>query len=127
MDAGSDQALRLAHVYDGRDDGGRPIAVREPLPGDLLDGILSYLESAPVVLAARSYDVDEFVPTERDVPLNFRTDGAWIWSGSVPHYLRKHGLPPEPELVRHIVDRGFRIGEVDEAAKDAAVRIITGE
>ncbi|WP_330183398.1 hypothetical protein OHB26_06950 [Nocardia sp. NBC_01503] len=118
--------LRLARVYDGRDESGRPVAVREPVIPWFQDQLLSYLESAPVVLAARSFDVDEFAPEQRDVPLNFRTDGVWVWSGSVPHYLRKHRLPPEPELVEHIMARAFRLDEVDEATKDAAVRLITG-
>ncbi|MET8422577.1 hypothetical protein [Nocardia sp. NPDC004860] len=125
MSEGTDQ-LRMARVYDGRDDSGRPMAVREVLPDQVRDQLITYLESAPVVLAARSFDEDEFIPGDRDVPLNFRTDGAWIWSGSVPHYLRKHGLPPEPELVQHIVDRGYQLGEIDEATKEIAVRIITG-
>lgn len=79
-----------------------------------------------MVLAARHLDVDEFAPGDHDVPLNYRTDGVWIWAGSVPHYLRKHGLAPEPELVRHIADRGFRLGEVGEEAKELAVAVITG-
>lgn len=123
----NDHGLRVAAVYDGRDDGGRPVAVRESLPWWLKEGIIAYLENAPVVLAARSYEVDEFAPEDRDVPLNFRTDGVWIWSGSVPHYLRKHDLPPEPELVQHIIDKGFSHGEIDEAAMDLAVRVITSD
>ncbi|WP_405133494.1 hypothetical protein [Nocardia sp. NBC_01388] len=119
MGEGSDQ-LRTARVYDGLDDGGRPMAVREVLPDRVWDELLTYLESAPVVLAARSFDEDEFIPGDRDVPLKFRTDGDWIWSGSVPHYLRKHGLPPEPELVQHIIDREYRLGEIDEATKELA-------
>ncbi|WP_157535504.1 hypothetical protein [Nocardia inohanensis] len=119
------QLPRTANVYDGRDDSGRPVAVREPLAPSLRDGVLAYLDSAPVVLAARSYAVDEFAPADRDVPLTFHTDGVWIWSGSVAHYLRKHNLPPEPDLVRHIADRNFRVGEVSEGAQNLAVRIIT--
>ncbi|GAB2562499.1 hypothetical protein [Nocardia heshunensis] len=116
---------RLAHVYDARDTDGRPVAAREALSPQLREQVLAYLESAPIVLAARSFEVDEFIPSDRDVPLTFRTDGVWIWSGSVHHYLRKHGLPPEPDLVRHIRDRDFRIGEVSAAAKEMAVRVIT--
>ncbi|MCE6994054.1 hypothetical protein LZG04_04385 [Saccharothrix sp. S26] len=118
--------LRTAHVYDGRDEAGRPVVNRQVIDPQLADALLTYLEGAPVVLAARNLDVDEFVPGEQDVPLNFRTDGTWIWAGAVPHYLRKHGLPPEPDLVAHIVDRGFRLGEVDEATRERAVALITG-
>lgn len=122
----SRDALRVARVYDGRDANGRPVADRVPVTPFFKDDVLAYLEAAPVVLAARSFEVDEFAPHERDVPLNFRTDGVWIWSGSVPHYLRKHGFAPETELVEHILAHGCRLGEVDEATREAAVRVITG-
>ena len=125
--AQQDAGLRTAHVYDGRDEAGRPVVNRQMLDPQLAEALLTYLEAAPVVLAARNLDVDEFVPTDQDVPLNFRTDGAWIWAGAVPHYLRKHGLPPEPDLVAHIVARGFRLDEVDEATRERAVTSITGE
>ncbi|MBB5955978.1 hypothetical protein FHS29_002559 [Saccharothrix tamanrassetensis] len=117
--------LRTAHVYDGRDEAGRPVVNRQTVDPQLREALLAYLEAAPVVLAARDLDVDEFAPGEQDVPLNFRTDGTWIWAGAVPHYLRKHGLPPEAALVRHIVDRDFRVADVDDATKDRAVALIT--
>ncbi|MFD4670641.1 hypothetical protein ACFWNN_12945 [Lentzea sp. NPDC058450] len=124
---GSDE-LRTARVYDGKNDDGRIVVNRQPVDPQMVDGLLSYLESAPVVLAARSYDTDEFSQTgEQDVPLNFRTDGTWIWAGAVPHYLRKYGLPPEPELVAHAVSRNFQVAEVNEQTQDKAVSIITGQ
>lgn len=120
--------LRLARVYDGRDQNGHPLVTdRSPLDPELRDRLLAYLESAPVILAARSFDPDEFAPGEVDVPLNYRTDGTWIWAGAVPHYLRKHDLCPDPELVLHILDRDFRLGEVDKATKNLAVSVITGQ
>jgi hypothetical protein len=119
--------LRTAHVYDGRDQTGRPTVNRPPVDPQLRDALLTYLEAAPVVLAARNLDLDEFAPGEQDVPLNFRTDGTWIWAGAVPHYLRKHGLPPEPALVQHILGRNFQIPQVDEATRDLAVSLITGQ
>lgn len=117
---------RLARVYDGRDANGRPVVNRPEVDPLLHEALLTYLESAPVVLSARSFDVDEFAPADHDVPLNFHTDGAWIWAGSVPHYLRKHGLAPEPKLVRHIQTREFRLGDVDRASRDRAISVITG-
>lgn len=118
--------LHLARVYDDRDQTGRPIVTRQPLSPDLRDRLLTYLESAPVILAARSFDTDEFTPTDHDVPLNYRTDGTWIWAGSVPHYLRKHNLAPQPELVEHIQSRDFHLTPVDKVTKDRAVSVITG-
>jgi hypothetical protein len=123
---GTPAPLRTARVYDGKDPAGRPVVNRPPLDPRLREAVVSYLEAAPVVLAARNLDHDEFAPGQQDVPLNFRTDGTWIWAGSVPHYLRKHNLPPEPELIAHIQGRGFRVPEVDEASRDLAVSLITG-
>lgn len=118
-------SLRLARVYDGRDANGRPVVDRPEVDPQLHQALLTYLESAPVILAARSLDVDEFAPADRDVPLNYRTDGAWIWAGAVPHYLRKHGLAPERELIEHIRRHNFRMAEVDSATKNLAVTLIT--
>jgi hypothetical protein len=42
----------------------------------------------------------------------------------VPHYLRKYGVPPEPELVEHIRGAGFRppfVGELVRATAEAEV------
>lgn len=120
------QPPRMARVYDGKDAGGRPVVDRPAVEGNTRTAVLAYLESAPIVLAARSFEQDEFAPGDRDVPLNFRTDGVWVWAGAVPHYLHKHGLAPEAEFVRHIANRGFRVGEVGEAAQRAAIQVITG-
>ncbi|MFD3705578.1 hypothetical protein ACFWUP_20755 [Nocardia sp. NPDC058658] len=118
---------RLAHVYDGRDADGRPFADRPPVPHNLQAPLLTYLESAPIILSARGFDTDEFTTGDNDVPLNFRTDGTWIWAGAVPHYLRKHGLAPEPDLIQHIIDNEFHLTEVDERTRQRALGVITGQ
>jgi hypothetical protein len=119
--------LRTARVYDGKGPDGRPFVNRPPVDPQLREQLAAFLEQAPVVLAARNLDLDEFTPQDQDVPLNFRTDGSWIWAGAVPHYLRKYGLPPEPEFIAHIVRLGFQPPAVDEATKDVAVALITGQ
>jgi hypothetical protein len=126
--AGGDEgSMRTPRVYDGLDEGGRPVLNREPLPPAERDRVLAYLEAAPVVLAARSYDTDAFAPGQPpEVPMNFRTDGVWVWPGAVAYYLRKHDVPPDPELVAHIRGRGFDVPEVDDATRDLAVSTITG-
>jgi len=124
---GAPAPLRTARVYDGKAPNGRPFVNRPPVDPRFREQLTAFLENAPVVLAARNLDVDEFSDGEQDVPLNFRTDGTWVWAGAVPHYLRKYGLPPEPELVAHIVRLGFQPPpQVDEAVKDVAVALITG-
>ncbi|MFF2085337.1 hypothetical protein ACFVVM_16290 [Nocardia sp. NPDC058176] len=118
--------LRLSAPFDGRDAQGRPVVNRAALDPSIRDRVLAYLEHAPVVLSARSYSADDFAPEVRDVPMNFQTDGVFVWPGAVPHYLRKYGLPPESALVEHIVARGFVLGEVAEEDRQRAVATVTG-
>ncbi|MGW5312123.1 hypothetical protein ACWEVD_24150 [Nocardia thailandica] len=118
--------LRLSPPFDGRDAEGRPEVHRPALDPQIRDRVLDYLAYAPVVLSARSYDADDFNPGDRDVPLNFHTDGEFVWPGAVPHYLRKYGVPPEPDLVAHIIAKNFEVGEVSEESRQAAVARIVG-
>jgi hypothetical protein len=119
--------MRQPRVYDGLDAAGKPVVNRPALPPEERDRVLDYLTNAPVVLAARSYDVDAFAPDrEPEVPLNFRTDGSWVWPGSVAYYLREHGVAPDPDLVDHIRAHRFVLPGVDEPARDLAIAAITG-
>lgn len=119
--------MRTPRVYDGLDESGQPVVEREPLPEGERERVLAYLESAPVVLASRSFDVDAFDPERTDVvPLTFRTDGSWVWPGAVAYYLREHALAPDPDLVRHIRGRRFAVPEVGEPARELALAAVTG-
>lgn len=121
-------ALRTAEVFDAVDEGGRPQVDRPEVAADELTGLADYLDRAPIVLAARSYDTDQLDPAApASVPLTFHTDGQWIWPGAVGYYLRTHGVPPDAELVSHIRRAGFRVPEVAEHLRELAVSVITGE
>lgn len=123
----ADYRMRQPRVYDGLDATGRPVVNRPALAAEERDRVLDYLANAPVVLAARSYDVDAFAPDrEPEVPLNFRTDGSWVWPGAVVYYLREHDVAPDPDLVNHIRARRFVLPGVDDPAKDLAIAAITG-
>ncbi|HEX6355739.1 ferredoxin [Actinophytocola sp.] len=125
--AADEYGMRQPRVYDGLDADGKPVVNRAPLPPAERDRVLDYLTNAPVVLAARSYDVDAFSPDRPPaVPLNFRTDGSWVWPGSVPYYLREHSIAPDPDLLDHIRKRQFRVPDVSEPARENAVGAITG-
>lgn len=120
--------LRTAEVFDGADEAGRPITDRPLVDPGEREQLLDYLERAPVVLAARSYDSDQLDPQgSPSVPLTFHTDGSWIWPGAVGYYLRRHDVPPEADLVAHIRHRGFRVPEIGEQIRELAVSAITGE
>jgi hypothetical protein len=122
-----DYGMRQPRVYDGLDETGKPVVHRPPLAPEERDRVLEYLAGAPVVLAARAYDVNAFAPERApEVPLNFRTDGSWVWPGSVVYYLREHDIAPDPDLVNHIRARRFVLPGVAEPARELAIAAITG-
>ncbi|GDY29241.1 TNT domain-containing protein [Gandjariella thermophila] len=119
--------VRPVRVFDGVDASGRPFVRRPPVPPEEVGPLLEYLELAPVVLTAPGFAQDALSPVGvADVPRAFHTDGAWVWPAAVPHHLRRHGLPPQTELVEHARARGFRLPAVSTAARDAAVFAMTG-
>jgi hypothetical protein len=121
-----DGPVRMPRVWDSLDPDGRPVAARPPVEDREREHILGYLEACPVVLSARSYDVDRFVPDGAPrVPLNFHTDGVWVWPGAVSYYLREHDLPVDPDLLAHLRARRFSAPEVDEPARARAVAAVT--
>ncbi|HEX6357639.1 TNT domain-containing protein [Actinophytocola sp.] len=120
--------FRRARIFDHRGPDGRPVVDRPPVPEAELQQVVKYLTTAHVVMGGRGYDPDVFDPEGTpDVPAAYLTDGTWIWTASVPHYLTKHGVPPEPDLVAHIRANGFTPPQPDEATKDAAYLALTGE
>ncbi|MFE3173724.1 hypothetical protein ACFXPA_23140 [Amycolatopsis sp. NPDC059090] len=124
--AGQAGELRTPRVYDRFDEAGNPVVEREALSPEERERVLSYLDSAPVILASRSNDTDAFDPSRTDaVPLNFRTDGSWVWPGAVGYYLREHGISPDPELVEHIRAANYTVPEVDEATQQRMLAAMT--
>ncbi|WP_370934219.1 hypothetical protein [Amycolatopsis sp. cg13] len=118
--------LRTPRVYDGFDEAGNPVVEREALSPEERERVLGYLNKAPVILASRNNDTDAFDPSRTDaVPLNFRTDGSWVWPGAVGYYLREHGISPDPELVEHIRAAGYTVPEVDKATQQRMLAAMT--
>ncbi|MFI0350659.1 hypothetical protein [Actinomadura sp. 9N407] len=124
---GAGREMRMARPFDSTEPDGRPVVQRPEVPAGDRDAMVRYLEQAPIVLAARSYEGDMLDPERaRNVPLTYHTDGTWIWPGAVGYYLRAHGVPPEPELADHIRAGEFRVPEVADDVRSAAVAAITG-
>jgi hypothetical protein len=108
--------FRFARISDGTGPDGRPLVSAER--GRVDDpaerrAVLGYLRAGAVVLAVGGLGLDVFEPDRGEVvPLGSRTDGEWIWSDGVAHYLEHHGVAPDPDLYRRIRDRGHRCPEV---------------
>lgn len=66
------------------------------------DALLRYLDSG-FPLMHTTATINDVVDPSRGavVPLNFRTDGIWIWSDLVSYYLREHHLRPDDGLVAY--------------------------
>ncbi|MEY7972403.1 TNT domain-containing protein [Saccharomonospora xinjiangensis] len=121
-----DVLFRHARVVDGHAPGEKPVVNRAPVPPEQVRDLLNYLYRAPVVQAKPGALPDIFVPGPPNVPDAFHTDGTWIWPAAVPHYLRKYGVPPEPDLLDHIKAAGFAVPYVDPQVRAAAEADVLG-
>jgi hypothetical protein len=119
--------FRLARIFDGTAPNGRPSVNRPQISDDDRDRLLEYLDHSALALPERGHDVDRLSADGRPtVPVAFHTDGVWVWPAAVNYYLRRYGVPPDPDLVSHARGNGFRPPEVDEATRVAAAATITG-
>jgi hypothetical protein len=113
--------FRIARIFDSVGPAGRPVMNRPDLEVEEQDRLLDYLDSAPLVVSDRGYDIDRLATTpEATVPVAFHSDGRWIWPAAVNFYLREYGVSPEPDLVEHVRAVGFTLPEVDEKTLQAA-------
>ena len=115
------QRFRVARIFDGPGEDGRPSVNRPPVDEMDIQELLDYLDGAPLVGPARGYDVDRLDPSgKQSVPVAFHTDGTWIWPAAVNYYLREHDISPETDLVEHIRRMRFKLVPVEEQARAAA-------
>ena len=113
--------FRIARIFDTVGPAGRPVINRPDLEVEEQDRLLEYLDSAPLVVSDRGYDVDRLAATpEATVPVAFHSDGLWIWPAAVNFYLRQYGVSPEPDLVEHVRAVGFSLPDVDDQTLQAA-------
>ncbi|MFD7450594.1 hypothetical protein [Kitasatospora sp. NPDC059827] len=101
--------FRLAAVFDAVDPVAGPgfapdrTLVRDPAERAALAG---YLNAGAEVLVTPMLMDDIFDTSRRGaVPMNYRTDGEWIWTDTVAYYLEEYDLAPEPGLLAHLRER----------------------
>lgn len=111
-------AIRTARVFDLVDSSDGPGFHRDhPRVTDPADreGLLEYLRNGAVLMHTTSRINDVLDPGRPAVvPVDFRTDGTWIWTDTVMYYLEQHGLEPDPRLAEHIRGRGYQVPPVTE-------------
>jgi hypothetical protein len=119
------QRFRVARIFDGPGEDGRPSVNRPPVDEMDIQELLDYLDGAPLVGPARGYDVDRLDQSgKQSVPVAFHTDGTWIWPAAVNYYLREHDISPETDLVEHIRRMRFKLVPVDEQTRVAAQQFL---
>ncbi|MFJ3902995.1 hypothetical protein [Streptomyces sp. NPDC090025] len=76
---------------------------------------------APVLVTPLLMD-DSLNPERKaEVPMNFRTDGRWIWTDTVTYYLAEYGVAPEPGLLAHLSRPADEADEADAAVDQETV------
>lgn len=85
--------------------------------------VVSYLASAPVVLAARSVRADRRDPAAEPIPMGFRSDGRWIWSFEAHRYAERDGMRLPDALLDRIAGL-VRPPEVSDETRHAAVEAL---
>lgn len=87
--------------------------------------IIDYLQAGEALLVTTAR-MDDVVDTARrsSVPMNFRTDGTWIWTDSTTYYLEQHHLEPDTGLLAHITAANFQMPELDGVALHRAMAVL---
>jgi hypothetical protein len=92
---------------------------------DEIRKVLEYLRAGEPLLVTTA-QMDDVVDRSRRnaVPMNFRTDGTWIWTDSTTYYLEQHQLTPDTELLEHIRASRYQMPELDGIAIHRAMAVL---
>jgi hypothetical protein len=122
-----DPGMQLASIFDEVDPQGGPrFSPDHPrLDDDEAGKVAQYLREAEPVLVTTAR-MDDVVDTTRQycVPLNFRTDGMWVWTDACAYYAQEHHLEPDPGLLAHIRSNDHTIPDVDGVALHRALSLL---
>jgi hypothetical protein len=101
-------AFQLAAVFDLVDPVAGPgftdehAVIQDP---EQLDLLMERLNAGTAVLMTPTLMDDVVDPTRKAVvPMNFRTDGSWVWTDTITYYLEQYSLAPEPGLLAHLLE-----------------------
>jgi hypothetical protein len=122
-----DPGMRVAWLFDEVDpqEGPRFSPDHPRLPEEEAGKVAQYLGEAEPVLVT-SARMDDVVDAGRQycVPVNFRTDGTWIWTDASAYYAQEHLLEPDPELLAHIRSNAHTLPLVDGVAVHRALEVL---
>jgi hypothetical protein len=122
-----DPGMQVAWLFDevDPDDGPRFSPEHPRLAEAEAEKVARYLREAEPVLVSSAL-MDDVVDGTRQycVPVNFRTDGTWIWADASAYYAQAHLLEPDPELLAHIRSNDHTLPLVDGVAVHRALEIL---
>ncbi|WP_037902573.1 hypothetical protein [Streptomyces sp. NRRL S-350] len=120
--------FRLAAVFDMVDPlTGPGFSAEREVVEDATEraALAGYLRAGAAVLVTPMLMDDVFDTSRRGaVPLNYRTDGEWIWTDTVTYYLEEYDLAPEPGLLAHLRERGDARPQPDAATLQRAADFV---
>ena len=125
--AAPDPGMQVAAIFDevDPDDGPRFSQDHPRLDEDEAAKVAHYLREGEPVLITTAL-MDDVVDTTRQycVPINFRTDGVWIWTEACAYYAQEHLLEPDSELLAHIRANDHTVPDVDGVALHRALEVL---
>ncbi len=87
--------------------------------------VIDYLRAGEPLLVTTAQMDDVVDRSQRNaVPMNFRTDGTWIWTDTTTYYLERHQLTPDTELLEHIRTSQYRMPSLDGVAIHRAMAVL---
>jgi hypothetical protein len=120
--------IRVAAVFDVVDlQTGPGFAAEHERLEDEIEArkVLEYLNAGEPLLVTTA-QMDDVVDRSRRnvVPMNFRTDGTWIWTDTTTYYLQRHRLSPDTGLVDHIRHSCYQMPALDGVAIHRAMAVL---
>jgi hypothetical protein len=125
--AAEDPGIRLASVFDDvSPETGPSFRPDHPrLEQEEAAKVAAYMYSgAPLLVTMTRMDDIVDVSQAAVVPMDFRTDGTWIWSDASTYYLEEHQLEPDTGLLAHVRASDYEPPDVDGVAMYRALKVL---
>ncbi|MFD3744475.1 hypothetical protein [Nocardia sp. NPDC058633] len=102
--------MKFARLFYGSDPEGNPeFGGRKNITDPLeRERIAAFLDGGLLVIRTTGLSADQLSSNdEQIVPMSYASDGAWVWHCGASYYLKKYGIGPQPEFLRHIENREY--------------------
>jgi hypothetical protein len=111
-----DPGIRPLSLFRAADGDPRYAAGYAMLPGYERDVVVAYLCHGVPVALTPALGIDAYRPDDPPrVPMNYRTDGFWLWSDASTYYLERYPVVPDPRFTTDVQAREYSYPVVDGA------------